>query len=351
MRKLKQSSGASVRAGADGSLLFESEKLHEKVFVEGSAAEAQAVEDEHDEDEAAEGADDEFDRELVGQNDETPDQVAAENEERAEERRIGKRRAQVVALKDRDEIGNDEADVGDAPDDSDDRSRDHRGDGKTRKEHEGVVDAQILREVPTHADDVEPLGVDPGYGDERNDEINELVVASQNKREMANQPGRKRLRHVEAEGEEARDAADHVAEHDADQGHHHRVLHWHSKNEPDEDPGAENRCGKGEGGARPGRGVRHEEERNQDAELRRRDRGAGCRRNEFVCAELLHDEARNAHAHAGAEDGKKPREPGNQKKFKAFSVAGKQRQGRNVRGAYEKRREADDDRKRQQYGG
>ena len=90
---MKQSSGASVRAGADGSLLFESEKLHEKVFVEGSAAEAQAVEDEHDEDEAAERADDEFDRELVGQNDETPDQVAAENEER----RIGKRRAQVVA--------------------------------------------------------------------------------------------------------------------------------------------------------------------------------------------------------------------------------------------------------------
>ena len=168
---------------------------------------------------------------------------------------------------------------------------------------------------------------------------------------MADQPGRERLGHVEAKGQKTRDAADDVAEHDADERHHDRVLHRHSQNEPDEDPGADDRCRKGKCSARPDRGIRHEEERDEDPELRRRNRGAGGRGNEFVSAELLHDEAGNAHAGPRAEDCKKPRQAGNQKKLKAFGVSRKERRERYVCGADKKRQETDDERKRQKDGG
>lgn len=82
------------------------------VEAETPAAASEPVQDERDEDGAADDPDDELDRELEG---------------RAHERGVGERSAQVVALEERDEVRDDEADVGDAAHDGDDGGRDHGG--------------------------------------------------------------------------------------------------------------------------------------------------------------------------------------------------------------------------------
>lgn len=71
-------------------------------------------------------------------------------------------------------------------------------------------------------------------------------------------------------------------------------------NEPDEDPGAQNRRSKGKNGPAPQCGGRHKQQSQQDAELGRGDGGAGGWGHKFVAAQLLHDESRHTHTNAGA---------------------------------------------------
>ena len=95
-------------------------------------------------------------------------------------------------------------------------------------------------------------------------------------------------------------AADDIAEHDAYQWYHHHILELDTLNEPDEDPGAQNRRSKGKNGPAPQCGGRHKQQSQQDAELRRGNCRAGGGRHKFVTAQLLHDEPRHTHTNAGA---------------------------------------------------
>ncbi len=97
------------------------------VEAETPAAASEPVQDERDEDGAADDPDDELDRELEGRDDGACGEVAEEHEESAHERGVGDRSAQVVALEERDEVRDNEADVGDAAHDGDDGGRDHGG--------------------------------------------------------------------------------------------------------------------------------------------------------------------------------------------------------------------------------
>lgn len=137
---------------------------------------------------------------------------------------------------------------------------------------------------------------------------------------MSHQPGGERLRHLIFIGEVIGDASDDVAEHDSHEGHHHHVLKADVLDEPDEDPGSQDRENECENGSSHERGARHEQQGQKDAELRRGDGGSRGGRNEFVHAQLLHDQARHAHSHSGAENGKKPWKPGNQKDFQLLQI-------------------------------
>ena len=77
--------------------------------------------------------------------------------------------------------------------------------------------------------------------------------------------------------------------------------------------------------ASPQRGAGHEQKCQQDAELRRGNGRARGGRNEFVHAQLLHDQARHAHAHARAQNGQQARQPGNQKDAHGLPIAREER--------------------------
>ena len=132
---------------------------------------------------------------------------------------------------------------------------------------------------------------------------------------MAHHPGGKGLGHLIFEGQITGHPADDVAEHDAHQRDHDSVFELNPLNEPDENPGAQNGRPKGKEGPPPEGGLRRKQQRQQDAQLGRRDGRAGGGRNKFVAAQLLHDEARHAHARPGAEDGQKPGQPGDEKQL------------------------------------
>jgi len=66
----------------------------------------------------------------------------------------------------------------------------------------------------------------------------------------------------------------------------------------------------------------------------------GGGRHEFIGAELLHDEASNAHAHASAENGQKSGQAGNQHELERFNIAREHVSRRDVSGAHEERKNA-----------
>ena len=122
-------------------------------------------------------------------------------------------------------------------------------------------------------------------------------------------------------GQIAGDAADDVAEHDAHQRDHHRILELDALDEPDENPGAQNCRRKGKDGPAPQGGGRHKQQGQQDAQLGRGDGGPGGGRNKLVAAQLLHDEAGHAHPDAGAQDGQQPGQAGDEKDLDLLKMA------------------------------
>ena len=166
------------------------------------------------------------------------------------------------------------------------------------------------------------IGKDKGQRHERHGQPDDFISPFEHQGKMAHQPGGQRLCHLILVCQIVGDAADHIAEHDAHQGNHHHILKLNPLDKPDKHPGAEDGSAKGEQGAPPQGGGRHKQQRQQNAELRRRNRRAGCRGDKFVAAQLLHDEACHTHAHPCAQNGEKPRQSGNQKYLPRMQVAG-----------------------------
>ena len=150
---------------------------------------------------------------------------------------------------------------------------------------------------------VEVVGEQEGQHHQGHRQPDDFIPAFQHQGKVAHQPGRESLGHLVLVGQIVGDAADDVAEHDAHQRDHHHILELDALDEPDENPGAQNRCGKGKDGPAPQGGGRHEQQRQQDAQLGRGDGSAGGGRNKLVAAQLLHDEAGYAHPDAGAQNG------------------------------------------------
>ena len=284
----------------------------------------EAVEQQPDEQDAADDAHDQFDGQLIGCDDHPGQHIADQDEQRPEQGRIHQRAADLVPLEHGDDVGHDQPDVGDRPHDHHHRGGNHGRDGQPHEQHQLVGHAQVLRKVLSHSHDVEVVGKHKRQRHQGQGQPDQLVIAGQHHRKVPHQPGRKGLGHLVLIGEVVGDPSDDVAEHDAHQRHHHRVLELDALDEPDKDPGAQHGGGKGKDGPAPQGRLRHEQQRQQDAELRRRDGGPGGGRNEFVHAELLHDEAGHAHPHPGAEDGQQSRQAGDKKDFHLLRVAAKE---------------------------
>ena len=60
----------------------------------------------------------------------------------------------------------------------------------------------------------------------------------------------------------------------------------------------------------------------------------GGGRDKLVHTQLLHDEARHAHAHAGAQNGQQPGQAGDEEYLQLFQIAGKQARQVYVNDAY-----------------
>ena len=88
--------------------------------------------------------------------------------------------------------------------------------------------------------------------------------------------------------------------------------------------GAQGGGAEGEEGPAPEGGVGEEEQGQQDAELGGRDGGPGGGGDKLVPAEILHDESRHAHPHAGAQDGHEPGKAGDEKELEMLQVAPQQ---------------------------
>lgn len=86
------------------------------------------------------------------------------------------------------------------------------------------------------------------------------------------------------------------------------------------------RTGKDEGEKRPSpqSGVRQEQESQENAELSRGDGGSGGGRDEFVHAELLHDQTGHAHADPGTQDRQQAGQTRDQKNLQLFELSRQQ---------------------------
>lgn len=107
--------------------------------------------------------------------------------------------------------------------------------------------------------------------------------------------------------------------------------------EKDEAPCAQNRAGEGEERAAPERRFRHEQQCQQNAQLRGGDGRARGRGDELVRAQLLHDETGNAHAHAGAQHRKQAGQPGDEQNAQLLRMTGEQSVWVEVDHAHEER--------------
>ena len=141
---------------------------------------------------------------------------------------------------------------------------------------------------------------------------------------MPHQPGGQRLGHLVLVGEVVGDAANDVAEHDAHQRYHDHVLKLDALDEPNKNPGAQNGAGKGKERPAPQGGGWHKQQGQQNAKLGRGNGGPGGGGDKLVAAQLLHNKASHAHAHAGTQDGQKPGQPGDEKHLPLLPVPGKQ---------------------------
>ena len=303
--------------------------------ADGLPAVVQTVEQHGDEDDAAHDADDELNGQLIGCDDHPGDHIAGQHEDRAKERRINQGAADFVPLEHGRQVGNNEADVGDGAHHDHHGGGNHRRNGQTHEQHKVIVDAQVLGEVLAHAHDVEVVGKHKSQGDQRNHQIDQLIPAPEDHGKVPHQPGGQGLAHLVLVGKVIGDAGDDVAEHDAHQGDHHRVLELDALDKPHKNPGSGD--GKREGKQRtpPQRRPRQEQHRHQDAELGRRNGGACGGRDEFVHAQLLHDQASHTHADTGAQGGQQPGQAGDQENLDRFQISIQQSTRRDVQNADE----------------
>ena len=258
------------------------------------------VKQQGDENEASQDAHDQFDGQLVGGDYDPADHVAYQHKNGAEQSGIHQRAPDLVSLVHGHHIGHDQPDVGDGTNHHHNAGGDHGSDGEPGKEDQVIRDTQVLGKILAQPYDIEMVGEDKGQHHQRNCQPDDLIPAFQHQREVAHQPGGQSLGHLIFVSQIVGNAADDIAEHDAHQRDHHHILELDALNEPDEDPGAQNRRGKGKNGSAPQCGGRHKQQSQQDAELGRGDGGAGGWGHKFVAAQLLHDESCHAHTNAGA---------------------------------------------------
>ena len=125
---------------------------------------------------------------------------------------------------------------------------------------------------------------------------------------MTDQPSGQRPTHAVLIRQIVGHAADHIAEHNADQRNHHDVFKPDALNKRNEDPCAQNGKRKGKERPPPQREPRQKQQGKQNPKLRRLDRRTRGRRNKFIPTKLLHNEPGHTHAHAGAQDRQQARQ-------------------------------------------
>ena len=285
---------------------------------------AEPVEQQHHEDKAAQYAHNQLDGELVRGDDHPADHVAPQHEDGAEQGRVHQRAADLVPLEHGHHIGDDQADVGDGAHDHNHAGGDHRGDGQPEEQHQVVGHAQVLGDVLPHTDNIEVVGKQKGQGDQRYDQVDQLIPAAEHHGEVAHGPGGQGLSHLILVGQIVGEAADDIAEHDAHQGNHDHVLELDALNEPDKGPGTQNGKDEGEKRPSPQSGVWQEQEGQKNAELGRGDGGSGGGRDEFVHAELLHDQTGHTHTDPGTQDRQQAGQTRDQKNLQLFELSRQQ---------------------------
>ena len=166
--------------------------------------------------------------------------------------------------------------------------------------------------------------IEEGQNHQGDDQVHQLVPPADHQGEVAHRPGGQGLGHLKLVGQVVGDAADDIAEHDTHQGDHDHILELDALDEPDEDPGAQDGEHKGEDGPAPQGGVGLKQQGQKNPHLGRGDGGAGGGGDELVHAQLLHDQARHAHANAGAQDGQQPGQAGDQEDLQLLQIAGQE---------------------------
>ena len=229
----------------------------------------EAVEEKENEQDAAENSDNQLDRKLIGGNHDPPEHIADQNEDSPEEGGIRQCPANLIALEHGDEVRHNQAYVGDGADYHDNGRGDHGDNSQSHEQHKVVGNAKVPGEILPHAHNVEVVRKQECEDDKRYNQPDDLIASPENQGKMPDQPGGQRLCHFILVGKVIGDAADYVAEHDADQRNHDHILEADSLDEPHKDPGSEYGEHKREYRPSPQCGIRQEQQGQKNAELSR----------------------------------------------------------------------------------
>lgn len=281
-----------------------------------------AVDEQRNKEHATNNAHDKLDRKLVRGDHRARNHVAQQNKQRSKQRRIGNGSPDLVPLEHGDNVGHNQADVGNRPHRHHHRRRDGRGDSKPKEQHGVVIHPKVLRKVAPHAYNVEVVGECNGQGDQGHRQPHQLVLALDHKRKMTNKPRGERLGKLKAVGQKACNATNHVAKHNAYKRNHGRVLKGNPLDKPHKAPGSQQGDAKCKQCAAHHPQRRKKDQRKQHTKLRRRNGGARCGGHKLIHAKLLHNKAGNAHPHPRAQNCEQAGQARNNQRLYLAVVAG-----------------------------
>src|SRR5690606_2524268 len=131
----------------------------------------------------------------------------------------------------------------------------------------GVVQAQAAGHTLPQAQYGETMGIQVGQHDNGQDQVDDLVIALHDLREIAEHPTLHALQDIVAVSVELGDGAQHAAVHQADHWHHYGVLELDAPDDRDIDQAGGKAKGQGEQHSTGGPGSRSYRQGNQDAQL------------------------------------------------------------------------------------
>lgn len=243
------------------------------------------------------------------------DDVAGEQQRCAAQRDDGKRAAEVLAVAQCHQVGHDQSDEWNRPDDDDRYGHRHRDQHEAQRRGSRIAEPQAGCHVLAHAEHGEAMRVQIGQGDDGQDQIDDLVMALNDAREIAQQPALHALQDVVAIGVELGHGAEHAAVHQADDRHQYRIAPANAANDAYvEQAGGQAEHQREQHAARRA-GRRRQRQRHQDAELGGIQPTGSAGLDEAIAHDVLQDDAADRQAHAGQHHGRQ-----------AWQAAGRQRQ-------------------------